>query len=196
MSRKTLALFDFDGTISTSDSFPLFIHFFYGKRAYIKSLLIIPLLFLYLLKLISADKAKEFILKYFFKGHSKSELFSRGQEFIEVLHKQGKIKKEMIQMIKKYQDESAEIAVVSASADIWILAFCEKYHLQCICTELEFNDCLFTGKFKTPNCNREEKKIRILEKYSLEDFDKIIAYGNSSGDEAMFSLAHTAIRIK
>ena len=148
MNKKTLALFDFDGTISTKDSFPLFIIFFYGKRAYVKAALIAPVFVLYLLKIISADKTKEFVLRYFFKGFSKTELFKSGQEFIEILHSQGKIKKEMIQMIKKYQDESAEIAVVSASADIWILPFCEKYHLQCICTELQFRDGLFTGKFK------------------------------------------------
>jgi phosphatidylglycerophosphatase C len=195
MSGRTLVLFDFDGTISTSDTFPLFIHFFYGSSAYTKSILISPVFLAYLLKLISAEKAKRWILKYFFGGHSKEELFLRGKEFIDHLHEQQKIKPEMIQKINSYRKDKAEIAVVSASPDIWIDAFCEKYQLQSICTRLEFKKETFTGNFETPNCNKEEKKKRILEKYKLSDFENVIAYGNSSGDDAMLSLAHRAIRV-
>ena len=48
------------------------------------------------------------------------------------------------------------------------------------------------GAFATPNCNREEKARRIRAAFDLQQFASIIAYGNSSGDAAMFALAQEA----
>ena len=47
-----------------------------------------------------------------------------------------------------------------------------------------------TGFYQTPDCSNAQKKLRILEKYRLEDYAEIYAYGNSEEDQEMLSLAH------
>ena len=189
MSTKTLVLFDFDGTITQSDTFPMFLRYCLGPMIYLKVLALLPTLLFYLLKIISAEKAKQSILSHFFKHASKEKLEEKGASFIEWLHLRGEIKEDMLKKIHFYKAASAEVAVVSASPDIWIRAFCQKHQLTCICTEMEYTDGIFLGKLKTPNCNKDEKKHRILQAYRLANFSPIIAYGNSSGDDAMLSIA-------
>ncbi|MFB0982395.1 MAG: HAD-IB family hydrolase, partial [Acinetobacter towneri] len=58
-----------------------------------------------------------------------------------------------------------------------------------LCTETEIKNLQFTGQYSTPDCSREQKKIRILEQYDLENYAAIYAYGNSDEDDAMLSLA-------
>ena len=48
---------------------------------------------------------------------------------------------------------------------------------------------MLTGEFKGKNCNGEEKVKRIKAHLMLSEYDEILAFGDSSGDEAMLSLA-------
>ena len=192
-----LFLIDFDGTITTKDTLTEFIKFSRSKKQFIIHLIILaPLLLLYFVRIISASNAKRYILSYFFKNHSQEELFTTGRHFIEHLYTQQIIKKEFIDLIATAQQEGSEIAIVSASPDIWILPFCERNNLICICTELQFTNGLFTGQFATPNCNNKEKAIRIHKQFTLANYNEIYAYGNSNGDNEMFKLATQYTRIK
>ncbi|MBK7669085.1 MAG: HAD-IB family phosphatase [Sphingobacteriaceae bacterium] len=87
------------------------------------------------------------------------------------------------------------ISIVSASLDIWIRPFCEKHGIDYLCTEIEYVNGISTGKLLTPNCNGAEKAVRIKQRYNLTDYSSIIAYGNSSGDKAMFDLTTQAILV-
>ena len=58
-----------------------------------------------------------------------------------------------------------------------------------ICTETEIKNLQFTGRYSTPDCSREQKKIRILEQYDVKDYAAIYAYGNSYEDEPMLNMA-------
>lgn len=189
MSR-TLVLFDFDGTITTTDSFNEFIRFTHGKNAFYSGLIKhSPFIFLYYLKLLDGAVLKEKMLSTFFRGKTKDELRAQGREFIAFLHREKMIKPGFIELIKKYQAEGAEVAVVSASPDIWINSFCEQYGIAALCTGLEFKGNLFSGKIDGRNCNGPEKKKRILEKYKLADYETIVVYGDSKGDREMMELA-------
>lgn len=48
---------------------------------------------------------------------------------------------------------------------------------------------MMTGYYSTPDCSSEQKKLRIHEQYSLQDYYQVYAYGNSSEDLDMLSLA-------
>ena len=64
---KSIAFFDFDGTITTRDTFPEIIKFQKDKRSfYMGFILNAPLLVGYKLGIIPNDIAKQKILKYFF----------------------------------------------------------------------------------------------------------------------------------
>ena len=197
MNSKKLLLLDFDGTITTKDTFPLFIKFDKGFLVYFAVFsLFSPLLILYKLKLMDGGRVKQSILSFLYKNYSKDKLFKKGIDFIAYLNEKGVVKAKFSKLISAAKINNYETSVVSASPNIWIKAFCENHKINYVCTELEFNDeQLFTGKFKTPNCVRKEKVIRIKQKYNLTDFIEIIAYGNSMDDEEMYKIATSFYRV-
>jgi HAD superfamily phosphoserine phosphatase-like hydrolase len=81
------------------------------------------------------------------------------------------------------------IAVVSASPDIWLQTWAESLGLQLICTSLEEENGRFSGRYKGINCNGIEKVRRIRERFDVDSFDTVYAYGDTSGDRPMLALA-------
>ena len=66
--KKTIAVFDFDGTLTKKDSFIEFIRFTFGTRALLFGLLLYsPLLILMKLRLYDNGKAKQKVFAYFLK---------------------------------------------------------------------------------------------------------------------------------
>ncbi len=187
---KTLILFDFDGTLTKGDTFHQFIFF---SKGYLKGLLgyllFSPSIFFFLLKGMSGARLKEKLVAYFFKDETEEVLKKQGEKFIEHLKTRKEFNSELVKKLEDYKKSGETISVVSASLDVWIKPFCDKYDISCLCTELKFEEGICLGRFNTPNCNNEEKAIRINKFYNLKEYSKIVAYGNSSGDKAMFNLA-------
>jgi len=193
---KTLVLFDFDGTLTRRDTFPQFIFYAVGKlKGMTGFLLFSPMVFLYVLKVIDGAILKEKLVSFYFKAKKEADLRQKGENFMDAFIP-SELNDKVIKELESHKSKGSDICIVSASLNIWIEPFCRKYGTAALCTELEFNSGICTGKFKTPNCNKEEKAIRIKQKYDLAQYSRIIAYGNSSGDNAMFGLAHEKHRIR
>jgi HAD superfamily hydrolase (TIGR01490 family) len=188
--KMHLALFDFDGTISTKDTILNFIHFSCKRRkVFFGYFVLMPVLILYGLKLLSHHKAKEIMLGYYFGGWDKSTLIACADRYSEEVIP-NIIRPAALERIKWHLEQKHNVVVVSGSLDILIGSWCKERGLDLICTELDFSSDTVTGKLASNNCFAEEKPIRIKEKYFLEKFSHIYAYGDSSGDRAMMSLAH------
>lgn len=186
-----LVLFDFDGTLTKKDSLPLFIKFYSGWLNYFIgfSYHVIPII-AYKIGFLSGEKLKQKVLSWFFKETDELQLRNKGDEFVEFLFDENLFNKPLIEKLKSEIAEGNTVAVVSASPEIWISAFCKKMQTDCLSTELEFRSGKFTGKLSTPNCTGKEKVKRILEKYTLASFKEIHAYGNSIDDHEMMALAN------
>jgi len=100
--------------------------------------------------------------------------------------------------IAKHQQENTVVVVVSASAENWLKPWCTKNNLTLLGTRLLEKNGTITGKILGNNCNGKEKVSRINGKekvsrineiFNLTDFEKIYAYGDSSGDKEMLSIA-------
>ena len=77
-----LALFDFDGTITTDDSLIKFIRFVVGDAKFIWGMtLLSSMLTAYKLKLIPNYKAKQYMLSYFFKGMREEKFMQVANEY-------------------------------------------------------------------------------------------------------------------
>ena len=61
--------------------------------------------------------------------------------------------------------------------------------MKLLSTRAEFKNDIFTGNFIGKNCNGPEKVKRIIETVNERKFDKIIAFGDTSGDREMLSWA-------
>ncbi len=185
-----LALFDFDGTITTRDSLPDFIQYAVGKPTYYLGLLALsPVLISYLAGFISNNVAKQKLLAWFFKGWQ----IDRFQQYAEQYSQQqiDKIlRPEAMQKIHWHQQQGDRVVVVSASMENWLNGWCKSHKLELLSTCLATVDGRLTGEFSTSNCHGDEKVRRIRELLDLNDFEKIYAYGDSDGDRAMLALAH------
>lgn len=184
-----LILFDFDGTLTRKDSFVEFITYYKGRRKLYAGFLVnIIHLSKFMLGLISNSRFKEIMLSHFFKGESICEFNRRGEQFalnvIPDILRNGAIK-----TIEKHSKEDSRLIVVTASCSNWIKAWTDKMELELIATELEVVDGKISGKLSGKNCYGSEKVLRIKSYVELDNFDSIIAYGDSVGDKQMLDLA-------
>ena len=189
MNDRSLALFDFDGTIISKDSFIQFIIFTNGKvKSYLGFIILTPVFLLMYFKVISNKKTKEIFLFYFFRNKKINELIYKGNLFKTELDKWCKPK--AIQKINWHKTRNDMIVIVSASSDIWIGAWCDSHNIEMITTKLETVNDKLTGKIIGENCNGFEKVRRINEKFDLKNYKEIYAYGDSPGDLLMLNMAN------
>jgi HAD superfamily phosphoserine phosphatase-like hydrolase len=82
---------------------------------------------------------------------------------------------------------------VSASADLWLKDWCTQEGIaDLLATQLEVVNGVLTGNLASANCRGPEKVRRIQELLDIRDYERIFAYGDSSGDQEMLALAHEA----
>lgn len=185
----TLALFDFDGTITKDDSLLKFIRFVVGDARFVFGLVVLsPILLAYKLKLMPNYKAKQKVLSWFFKGMSKEAFLKVANEY-SLAHIDKIVRPKAMEKIFWHKAQGHKVVIISASIDCWLRPWCEKNDLGLIATKLEVKDDIVTGKLLTKNCYGVEKVNRIKELYDLENFDYIYGYGDSSGDTQMLDLA-------
>ena len=187
---SNIALFDFDGTITTDDSLIKFIRFAIGDTKTILGMILLsPMLILYKLKLITNYKAKEIMLSYFFKGINEKEFKKVAKEY-SLNHIDKIVRPKAMKKIKWHKSQGHKVVIVSASIECWLKPWCDKNSLELIATQLEIKDNLMTGKLLTKNCYGIEKVNRVKKIYNLDDYDYIYAYGDSRGDRELLALAN------
>ena len=188
----TLALFDFDGTITNRDSLADFLQFAVGKKVYYSGIIkLLPVLISYKFNLISNERAKQKLINHFFKGFSLANFQALSEQYgLSQVHHI--IRPKAMQKIKWHQEKAHNIAVVSASIENWIQPWCQQYGIVTIATQLETKNQQLTGQFSSKNCYGDEKVNRIRSVYNLQHYNDIYAYGDSEGDLAMLKLANKA----
>lgn len=186
---NTLALFDFDGTISSKDSLEEFIRFAVGDvKYYVGLALLAPILGLYLLKLLPNHVAKQKLMAYFFKNW-KTERFKTLATAYALEQLPKILRPKAMERIRWHQQQGHTVVVVSASIECWLQPWCEQIGVALLGTQLETQQNRLTGRFASPNCYGEEKVRRIRAAYCLDDYAEIYAYGDTSGDKPMLELA-------
>jgi len=184
-----LALFDFDGTITTDDSLIKFIRFVVGDTKFIWGMaLLFPMLTAYKLKLIPNYKAKQMMLSYFFKGMSEEKFMQVAKEYslkrIDTI-----LRPKAMEKIAWHKEQGHKVVIVSASMECWLKPWCNENNLDLIATKLEIKNGIVTGNFLSKNCYGIEKANSVNEVYDLNDYDHIYAYGDSRGDKELLALA-------
>lgn len=188
-NENSLALFDFDGTITKKDSFIEFIRFVHKDGKFIIGFLVLlPTLIRYKLRLIPNFIAKEKVLTYFFKDMPKDKFIKFATEY-SLLQIDKITKKSALAKLKWHKSKAHKIIIVSASIDCYLRPWCEKNGFELLATKLEIKNDKITGKLHSKNCYGMEKVRRVKEKYDLSSFSHIYAYGDSKGDTQMLSLA-------
>lgn len=180
---------DFDGTLTTRDTLLAFIRYAKGATAFwLGFLLHTPWLVLMKLGLYPNWKAKQRVFSYFF-GDMNLETFDT---LCQAFAKENRhlLRPLAIETIKKAHSEGAEVLIVSASIDNWVQPFFPD--VKVIGTQVEVRDGRLTGRFLTKNCYGQEKVNRILNYLPDRKTYRLIAYGDSRGDQELLAFADEA----
>lgn len=199
---KKIYVFDFDGTLTSSDTLLAFIRYACGPwRFFIGFMRFCPMLVLMKLRLYSNYRAKQRVFSWYFRGMKKEDFdrtcrrFAKDKEFL--------LRPKAVEKLIDLFSKGENICIVSASIDNWVRPFFEFYsrysdsdfHVLCTQIEVDANDVL-TGRFLTKNCYGAEKVERLCEEFPMlrENRDKfyIEAYGDSRGDKKLLAFADEA----
>ena len=191
--KKKIYCFDFDGTLTTSDTLLEFIKYAKGRGRFLMVFLMYsPLLVLMKLHLYPNWKAKQQIFAHLFAGMRIEKFDALCRGFAE--ENQHLLRPKGITLMHEAQVAGAQVFIVSASIDNWVRPFFDIRNLkgvQVLGTQIEVEDGKLTGRFKSNNCYGKEKVHRIAE--VLKSFERseyeIEAFGDSRGDKEMLAFA-------
>lgn len=191
--KKKIYCFDFDGTLTTSDTLLEFIKYAKGTSRFLMVFLMYsPLLVLMKLHLYPNWKAKQQIFAHLFAGMRIEKFDALCRGFAE--ENQHLLRPKGITLMHEALVAGAQVFIVSASIDNWVRPFFDIRNLkgvQVLGTQIEVEDGKLTGRFKSNNCYGKEKVHRIAE--VLKSFERseyeIEAFGDSRGDKEMLAFA-------
>lgn len=209
--KKKLYCFDFDGTLTTSDTLLEFIRYAKGTARFLMVFLMYsPLLVLMKLHLFPNWKAKQLIFTHLFAGMRIEKFDALCRDFAEEY--QHLLRPKGVTLVHEALVAGAQVFIVSASIDNWVRPFFKVRGLdgvKVLGTQIEVIDGRLTGKFKSNNCYGEEKVHRICEALSaspsatspastfspasaapfVRSQYEIEAFGDSRGDQEMLAFA-------
>lgn len=189
MNKPDLALFDFDGTITTGDSFLLFMQKNQPLKFWLTAFCLAPQVGLFFASMYPNERLKTDFLRSLFMGVAQGLLLTSCEQFNQ-RYLPFIIREKAILEIKRHKNNGATVVVVTASPRILVQPFCIRHNLTVIGTELAFDDQgRFTGRLAGKNCRGVEKVRRIREMFDLDKHGGIHAYGDSDGDREMLQLA-------
>ncbi len=195
--KRRIAVFDFDGTITSKDTFIEFILFSKGMISFGLGLVLYsPYIIAFKLGLYPNYKAKEKLFAYFFKGMKFEDFKNLGEVFSNKTD--NIIRESTRQKIKDHINKCDDIFVISASIEEWVRPWCMQNGIKnVLCTKIEVDsNGYITGKFLTKNCYGQEKVNRLLELEPNREEYYLYAYGDSRGDKEIIEFADKGEYIK
>jgi HAD superfamily hydrolase (TIGR01490 family) len=186
---KKLYCFDFDGTLTYKDTMFMYLKFYDPIKFQIQFLKHVPLFVLLKLKLAETEKVKKSFIGSILKGQTQEKIEKKSRQFFEE-HYPKIIRENALDFIQNIDRDNTQSLLVTASLDIWAKPFADAFKMQLVSTKAEFQNGVFTGNFIGKNCNGKEKLVRIEAEISNHKYDKIIAFGDTSGDKPMLKWAN------
>jgi HAD superfamily hydrolase (TIGR01490 family) len=186
---KNLALFDFDGTITSKDTFtPFILHAVEPARMAVGKMVMSPLVAAYKMGVLSGSHLRRSAVRIGFRGRLADDVRKAGLEYSR--SRLGRVvRAKALERIRWHQAQGDEVVVVSASLDVYLSDWSRQLGVELICTELEERQGVLTGGYRNGDCSGKEKARRVQGRYDLRGFEDIYAYGDTVEDEAMLSLA-------
>jgi phosphatidylglycerophosphatase C len=185
-----LVAFDFDGTLSFRDSFVAFLAWRSGPVRYALGLALLSAALLAYLVHRDRGRLKAAAIRIFLKRLKRTELEAACDAFASSPLGRRLIRPDAEQCWRRWKDAGAELVIVTASPEEIVAPFARRLGAdRLIGTRLSFDpQDRLDGALETPNCRGPEKVVRLKQVYG-EDVRLAAAYGDSSGDREMLTLA-------
>lgn len=186
---RRVAAFDFDGTITERDTLLGFLVAVGGRTSVASALARNTLGMIMGARDDDArDAAKERVLGEVLRGRSDQEVSEAGETYARLLPE--RFRQPTIERLRWHQTEGHETIIVSASLIYYLQPLAASLGIgDVIGVEMETDDAgIITGSLAHPNVRAEEKATR-LRRHLGDGVVEIWAYGNSSGDDALLTMA-------
>ena len=185
-----LALFDFDGTITRSDTWTPFLRYSATRtRIAAATVLLSPLIVGYKAGWISARRSRPLVAWLAFAGRRADAIRDVGRTYARAVLPRV-IRQRALERIDWHRRRGDQVVVISASLDVYLKPWCEAHGVDVICTELEECTGTLTGRYNRGECSAADKVIRLRERYDLARYPLIYAYGDTDEDREMLDIAH------
>lgn len=196
MSR-TIAAFDFDGTMTRRDTLVPFLTVVAGRSTVAAALAAeSPRLAYAATGRGDRDAAKERVLQRVLAGRDHDGIAAAGRRFGDRLVRTT-ISAHARDRVAWHRRAGHEVVIVSASLDVYLVEVAERLGIgHVLSTSLEVDDdgrC--TGRLQGRNCRGAEKVARLQTLFAGDEVE-LWAYGNSGGDEQMLALAQHPVRVR
>ncbi|MFS2157845.1 HAD family hydrolase [Pseudomonas sp. Pseusp122] len=189
---KVLSVFDFDGTLTTRDSFVPFLKFAFGNRAFAwRMVRMLPSALRYLGKGLTRDELKANLIANFLTGIKVDWVEQKAVEFrarfwSRLMRPAG------VQSVAGELASGAQVTICSASPSLVLRPFAEHLGIKLIATELEVVDGYLTGRLSGNNCRCEAKVLRLEAVYGPLTQYRLRAWGDTRGDHELLAAAQDA----
>ncbi|HXQ14312.1 MAG TPA: HAD-IB family hydrolase [Caulobacteraceae bacterium] len=186
---RPLVAFDFDGTLTSRDSFTAFLRWRFGARAYAAGILALaPAGARYVLNR-DRGRLKAAATRRFLGGIQRAELEAWAQTFASEQGR-GLLRPDALRAWRRWQGEGARLVIVTASPEAIVAPIARGLGADALLgTRLAFDAAgQVTGDLEGENC-RGLEKVRRLRATFGDDVRLEAAYGDTDGDKEMLALA-------
>jgi len=187
---RTVAAFDFDGTLTRRDTMLPFLAGLAGVARLARALAsAAPLL-------TDRDAAKARLVERLLAGRDHAAVLDAGTSYGERLAARS-VTTAMRERLAWHQDAGHEVVIVSASLDVYVDAAALSLDVEhVLCTTLAVDaDGQCTGALEGGNCRGAEKAQRLRAHLGTDEVE-LWAYGNSGGDREMLALAQHPVWVR
>jgi phosphatidylglycerophosphatase C len=189
VTRRTVAAFDFDGTLTRRDTLLPFLASVSGWPAVAGALARASA------GGIERDALKERVLTRVLGGRPHGEVLAAGRRYGTTLARSG-VTPAMRERLAWHRGEGHEIVIVSASLDVYLDEVGAALGVTVLSTRLEIDaDARCTGRLDGGNCRGIEKADRLRAHLGGDEVT-LWAYGDSAGDREMLAMADHAVRVR
>ncbi len=201
-SLPKIIAYDFDGTLTTKDTFVLFLRYYAGFWKWsLKMISLLPIFFAYKLGVIDRHFAKKHVVKAFFTAHDSTKIQQKADMFARTVIPT-LIRPQGLTQFQADCQSSEHVYIVSASISPYLHAWAQAQGLdkaRVIATDLALiSDTIppkTSGQIEGLNCWGEHKITKIqmaMRAQGFESFQISNAYGDSRGDKEMLDCAQFA----
>lgn len=185
-----LALFDFDHTLTTGDSYGRFLHRIATRQQRAGARWTIgPWLAGYRIGLVSAARLRKRAAHVAFAGRQAEEMARHGERFAcEELPPL--LRPDMMERVDWHRARGHRLVLVSASLDLYLAPWCRAHGMELLCNRLETVGGRLTGRYAGHDLGPRKAEAIRAHCGDLSRYPRIHAYGDSREDRPMLALAH------
>lgn len=196
-TRRRVAAFDFDGTISRQDSLRPFLELVVGRPQLYRALARRAPVFAGLAVGIGdRDGEKERLVGRLLAGRAAVDVRETGTAYARTLTETDALRREALEQLAWHRAEGHEIVIVSASLDAYLEPLAPLLGVDAVlCTKLGVGpDGCLDGRLDGGNVRGPEKVRRVRDWLGGDDVE-LWAYGDSPGDRELLAEATHAVWI-